>query len=237
MSVLEEASEFFDKIDLHPFQDQLFSELSKVTPIQYNDVYIPIEPEPEIEEPQVEESEEKEPVAGESGIDEPEMDESEAGENEMKHEEIEEPELSETTEDSNSSSEYEDSNADLGPEIEKEPKEKDESQTINDRFEEDKSSLNDQFDQPDTTIAEHHEETKVDSIIDTVSINHRYMFTQELFDGDATLFRKAINEVEDLESFDDAVEHLVQHYAKGRNWDMNSDEVKELLKIIFRKYR
>jgi hypothetical protein len=30
---------------------------------------------------------------------------------------------------------------------------------------------------------------------------------------------------------------LVQNYAKEYFWDMNSDEVKELLKVIFRRFR
>jgi hypothetical protein len=30
---------------------------------------------------------------------------------------------------------------------------------------------------------------------------------------------------------------IVQSYAQDLSWDMNSEEVKELLKVVFRKFR
>jgi VIT1/CCC1 family predicted Fe2+/Mn2+ transporter len=73
--------------------------------------------------------------------------------------------------------------------------------------------------------------------MEAISVNHRYMFTKELFDGSREAFTEAIAAIEACESFDDAVELLVQTYAKERAWDMNSEEVKELLKVVFRKFR
>jgi len=103
---------------------------------------------------------------------------------------------------------------------------------------EDDDILNDKFEDPLTTptIAESHE-GKEDSMMAAISVNHRYMFINELFDGEADLFTEAISKVEACTSFDESVEVLVQNYAKEYHWDMNSDEVKELLKIIFRRFR
>ena len=96
--------------------------------------------------------------------------------------------------------------------------------------------LNSKFEDPMRgSIVESHEKT--DSMLSAISLNHRYMFINELFDGDADLFAQAIGKVEDSTSFDDSVEILVQNYAREFHWDMNSDEVKELLKIIFRRFR
>ena len=104
--------------------------------------------------------------------------------------------------------------------------------------EEDDDILNDKFEDPLTTptIAESHEGQE-DSMMAAISVNHRYMFINELFDGEADLFTEAISKVEACTSFDESVEVLVQNYAKEYHWDMNSDEVKELLKIIFRRFR
>jgi hypothetical protein len=98
--------------------------------------------------------------------------------------------------------------------------------------------LNDKFDDPLAvpTIAESHE-GQADSMVAAISVNHRYMFINELFDGEADLFTQAIGKVETCTSFDESVEILVRNYAKEFHWDMNSDEVKELLKIIFRRFR
>ena len=103
--------------------------------------------------------------------------------------------------------------------------------------EEPPGTINDRFEVEAKTLADLHEETKLESIMDGISINHKYMFVQELFDGNNDQFTKAISEVEECDTFDNAVELLVQSYAKENEWDMNSDEVKELLKVVFRKFR
>lgn len=97
--------------------------------------------------------------------------------------------------------------------------------------------LNDQFEVGAKTLADLHEEKKIDSIMEAISINHRYMFLQELFDGDNDQFQKAIQKIEQSNSFDEAVEMLVQGYSKDYFWDMNSEEVKEFLKVVFRYFR
>lgn len=98
-------------------------------------------------------------------------------------------------------------------------------------------TLNDRFSQDRKTLADEHQQRKVPNIMSAISVNHRYMFTKELFDGDREAFTAAIEKIESCLSFDEAVEMIVQSYAKERSWDMNSEEVKELLKVIFRKFR
>ena len=112
------------------------------------------------------------------------------------------------------------------------------SSSINERFSAEPETVNKQFERSsEATIAEQLEKTKVDSIMEAISVNHQYMFTKELFEGDRASFNQAISEIDECDSFDDAVEMIVQNHAKARSWDMNSDEVKELLKVVFRKFR
>lgn len=101
------------------------------------------------------------------------------------------------------------------------------------------TTINDQFsDSKDESLVEKLEkEEQPGTILSGVSVNQKYMFVQELFEGDANTFQKALAEIEHAGSFDDAVEHLVTNYARQFDWDMNSEEVKELLKVIFRRFR
>ncbi|MEQ8240662.1 MAG: hypothetical protein RIA69_15700 [Cyclobacteriaceae bacterium] len=116
---------------------------------------------------------------------------------------------------------------------EKESNENDDLQEINEQ-----PTLNDKFQASEKpTLVEKHTQKKVDSILNAISVNNRYMFTKELFDGDRDAFHRAIAEIEKCTSFDDAVEMIVQSYAKELSWDVNSNEVKELLKVVFRKFR
>lgn len=99
-------------------------------------------------------------------------------------------------------------------------------------------TINKQFEKEEETLAEHHEsQQKGDSILELISLNHRYMFIKELFRNDKNEFENALFELQDFSTFDESVEYLVQSYAKHNSWDMQSDEVKEFLKVLFRRFR
>jgi hypothetical protein len=111
--------------------------------------------------------------------------------------------------------------------------------TVNEKFVEEKATLNQRFErkEPAASIAEAHESGKISEIQKNISVNQRYMFINDLFDNDPKAYNDALEEIENSNSFDDSVELLVQKYSKEYDWDMNSDEVKELLKVIFKRFR
>lgn len=87
------------------------------------------------------------------------------------------------------------------------------------------------------TLAELHQSQKIESIVKSITVNQRYMFVNELFSGNNDLFLEAMSKVEGCETFDDAVELMIHSYSRQLEWDMNAPEVKELLKMIFKKFR
>ena len=98
-------------------------------------------------------------------------------------------------------------------------------------------TINEQFRSKSKTIADTHQEERITSILSNISINHQFMFVKELFEGSEDKFKATIKSIERLENFDAAVEYLVRNEAKEYQWDMNAVVVKELLKIIFRRFR
>jgi hypothetical protein len=198
------------------------------------------ESEPYEDEAEVEISDETEEVD----------DETEEKEVELEHEDIEDDlDIEETPdeetieedlpEDAIDLNDEEEDNEDDGEEVVGgDDSEEEIEETVNEKFAEDRTTINDKFSKKEEdTLATKLENKKVESVMDAISVNHRYMFAKELFEGDREAFVKAIEHIEKCGSFDEAVELLVQNYAKERAWDMNSDEVKELLKVIFRKFR
>lgn len=128
------------------------------------------------------------------------------------------------------------------PEEEEEPKKKVQTPVmLEDEDKEDdfpEETINNQFEKEEESLAEHHEKApKKGGILELISLNHRYMFIKELFRNDKNEFENALYELEQYDSFDDSVEFLVQGYAKHNEWDMQSDEVKEFLKVLFRRFR
>lgn len=120
-----------------------------------------------------------------------------------------------------------------------EPIEKIDHVNINEQFAEETQTLNDQFDNESkpVTVSEKMETEKVSELHSSISVNQRYMFLSDLFDNDVNEYNNAIDSIEKCESFDESVEHLMQNYSRKYQWDMASDEVKELLKVIFKKFR
>lgn len=111
--------------------------------------------------------------------------------------------------------------------------------SLNDNYSSPVTVLNDTLKEKDAEpLAEVLEkQSNQETLLNTMSINHGYMFINELFKGNADEFNLAMERIEVCKDFDSAVELLVQKYARPFNWDMNSKEVKELLKVIFRRFR
>ena len=220
--VFKIADDYFADVDLLESQEILFGNLSEITPITLDELldeeeFVDImlfeddldEEEPGSEGEGIPEAEDKQPI--EEPVDA--KDESSETEAAIDQETVEE----EVTPDPEPAS-----TLISGPESEPE------SSTLNDQFSEAKEE----------SLAEKLEkEEQPETIFSSVSVNQKYMFVQELFDGDANTFQNALGEIEHSGSFDDAVEHLVTNYARQYDWDMNSGEVKELLKVIFRRFR
>jgi len=102
-------------------------------------------------------------------------------------------------------------------------------------------TLNDQFNKKEETVADQLEKeikhTEGSELMKSISVNNRYMFTKELFKEDKVDFENTIYDLDQLGSFDESVEYLVQGIAKENKWDMQSEVVKEFLKVLFRKFR
>ncbi|MEP2026469.1 MAG: hypothetical protein ABJH98_18570 [Reichenbachiella sp.] len=115
----------------------------------------------------------------------------------------------------------------------------DETHNVNQQYKEDIKTLNQRYEEKEKakTVATALESKSLSTLKNNININQRYMFVNDLFEGNDKDYEVAMNEVENCDSFDSSVELLVQNYAKKYTWDMNSDEVKELLKVIFKRFR
>lgn len=71
---------------------------------------------------------------------------------------------------------------------------------------------------------------------DNVAINQRFMFTKELFDGNADLLRHALKSIDKCSSFEDAVGLINDRFAEELNWVENSEAVQEFMQLIYRKF-
>lgn len=109
--------------------------------------------------------------------------------------------------------------------------------SVNQQYAQDQETLHDQYKEDQISVAAKHQQKKISSILEAVTVNQEYMFTSELFGGNKETFLEAVDKIEACSSFDESVETLVANYAQEYSWDMNGLEVKELLKVVFRRFR
>lgn len=255
----ERAEQYFEEVEVQSVIQQQVDELSLIIPLAVDDLYYQEEShdlDDDFDDLEIEDSSDDDDSLGvfeeisqpesESYIDEPDEISNDTAEEEDQHggsyfDESHDSEDDESIEESDSENESEEED-DF---VEKEPEptadvdedESDDTESLNQKYAEKSPTINDRYSAESNTVADKLDKKPVNTIMEAISVNHRYMFTKELFDGDRDAFIGAMEEIEKKESFDEAVEALVQGYAHLFAWDMNSDEVKELLKVVFRRFR
>lgn len=73
-------------------------------------------------------------------------------------------------------------------------------------------------------------------LAESLALNQRFMFTKELFDGNADLLRHALKSVDQLATFEEAVDLINARYVVELGWDVESEEVREFMQQVYRKF-
>ncbi len=86
------------------------------------------------------------------------------------------------------------------------------------------------------TLADMHRQQKIANIKSYIGVNQRFMFIRELFDSNADEYNKALDELEQQNTYIEAFNHLRQAYAQPHRWKMDSEEVVEFLEIVAKRF-
>ncbi len=73
-------------------------------------------------------------------------------------------------------------------------------------------------------------------LTESLSLNQRFMFTKELFDGNSDLLRHALKSVDELSNFEAAVQLINSRFVVELGWDIESEEVREFMQQVYRKF-
>ena len=86
------------------------------------------------------------------------------------------------------------------------------------------------------TLADTLGKNNKDSIKTMLTINQKFMFINDLFDGNQNDFVKVIDFLEDCETEEQAVSFIQNNYIKRSLWRAEAPPVKEFIKLIVSKY-
>lgn len=81
-------------------------------------------------------------------------------------------------------------------------------------------------------LAEEITHSHIKSLRQAIGINDKFLMTRDLFDGDDVAFDKAIEELDECESFDDCMIHIAENYE----WNPDSEGAKFIMQLLERKH-
>ena len=82
-----------------------------------------------------------------------------------------------------------------------------------------------------TPLAEEINHARMRSLRDGIGLNDKFLMIRDLFDGDGEAYEEAINALDELETMDDCMIHIIENYA----WNPDSEGSKFIMQLLERK--
>ena len=86
------------------------------------------------------------------------------------------------------------------------------------------------------TVAEVFHRAPIESVARSISLNQKFRFINQLFNGNSVAYNQAVEEIDTLNNYGQALDLISYRYASQYLWDMSSDEVSELVEILKRRF-
>lgn len=102
---------------------------------------------------------------------------------------------------------------------------------------EEHKSLNDSFSDhvEKESLAERLGKKPISDLADAIGLNQKFLFMNDLFEGENNLYKEAINALNNFNSYFEADEYINVLSSK-HNWDSTSRSVKEFIDLVERRY-
>jgi hypothetical protein len=106
---------------------------------------------------------------------------------------------------------------------------------LNEKLASEQKSVNDQA-QSSKSVLDYHQNSRIDGITSVISLNQRFLFTNNLFGGNIQAFSHALEELELCKDFSEAKELILKKYVPRYMWDITGAEAEEFIDIIKRRF-
>lgn len=114
-----------------------------------------------------------------------------------------------------------------------ETNDKHESVNINEKFKSKNQTLLDTLStEKKEAIIDIQEKKPLKGIKKSITINQRFMFEADLFNGDKDEFEMVVNYLDNCTSNKEAMEFINENYVQKKNWDLKKEEVIEFFSVI-----
>ncbi|WP_018476739.1 hypothetical protein [Pontibacter roseus] len=110
--------------------------------------------------------------------------------------------------------------------------------SLNERFRAaERPTMNERFTKPaSASIADSLGNRKIESLKNSISINQRFSFINELFEGDNMTYYHAIQKLDEYNNPEEAKRYIMHELAPRYDWSKKQDNVSKLIRLIERKF-
>lgn len=128
---------------------------------------------------------------------------------------------------------------DFAEEYEEDQEEDQKSETgnINEKYNIKKQTLLDTLGaEKKEAIIDIHEKKSLDEIKKIITINQRFMFENDLFNGDKNEFEMVVTYLDNCKSNQEAMDFINENYTQKKNWDIKKEVVIEFFNVINKRF-
>lgn len=87
-----------------------------------------------------------------------------------------------------------------------------------------------------SSLADTHSNRKIESLKNSISINQRFSFINELFEGDNLTYYQTIKTLDDYTTPEAAKDYVTEELSRKYDWSRKQEHVQKLLRLIERKF-
>lgn len=105
-----------------------------------------------------------------------------------------------------------------------------------DKTDEEIKTLNDQLSKEATSLLDGLKKKRISSIKNHLSINQKFIFINQLFDGNSQDFNSVVDFLDNCQTQGEAMDFINNNYLKKNNWKKDAPEVRDFMEVIALKY-
>ena len=95
---------------------------------------------------------------------------------------------------------------------------------------------NESLKQEDNSLADRLKKSPIPDLKSAIGLNQRFLFSNELFNGNMEAFNRTVNEINHMESYEDAKRYLDVQLIPNYHWNPEGETVIEFQELIERRF-
>jgi len=96
--------------------------------------------------------------------------------------------------------------------------------------------INDAVASSETSLADKLRSKSIKKLADSIALNERFLYSNELFNGNMEAFKRALNELDHIASKEDAQRYIELQLKVENNWSLESDTVQSFILLVERRF-